>query len=162
MDKILIAIVTVLLCLMSFGCQAKIPEGPGPAIRIDDPKAPHAKIQYNSIVFVDKSLSMPLEQHEIFGWLLGPGQVTKIAVESQGAKRTATSTIEVFATFRNRTDYPLQLEGRVHFFDIDKFPIEGPTAWQRVYLPPNGVGAYREASTRTDAAYYYTEIREGR
>jgi hypothetical protein len=157
------AVCTALLCCLALSCTSKLPEGPGPAIRIDDPRAPHATILYDSVVFVDKSLSRPLGQKEIFGWTLGPGQVTKIAVEAQGARRTEGNTIvAVFATFRNRTDYPLQLEGRVQFFDGDKFPIEGPTAWQRIFLPANGVASYKETPTRIDAVHYYTEIREGR
>ena len=158
-----LAVCTALLCCFVLSCTSKLPEGPGPAIRVDDPKAPHATILYDSVVFVDRSLSRPLRQKEIFGWPLGPGQVTKIAVEAQGVRRTGTNTIvEVFATFRNRTDYSLQLEGRVQFFDSDGFPIEGPTAWQRIFLPANGVAAYRESPTRIDAIHYYTEIREGR
>jgi len=161
MQKAGLLISVLALGFVGAGCST-ITEGPGPAVRVDDPRAPRATLAYNSVVFVDKSLSRTLKQYEIFGWTLGPGQVSKIAVEAQGARRTGTGTLEVFATFRNRSDFPLQLEGRVQFFDADKVPIEGPTVWQRVHLPPNGVGAYKEMSTRVDAAYYYTEVREGR
>ena len=64
---------------------------------------------------------------------------------------------------RNRTDFPLQIEGRVQFFDESKAPVEGPTAWQRVFLPPQSVATYKESSTNVyDIGYYYIEIREGR
>jgi len=156
-----VGVILLVICLFQTSC-TKVTEGPGPAVRVEDARAPYATIRYNSVVFLDKSISRTLKQYDIFGWKIGPGQVTKIAVESQGARRTATNTLEVFATFRNRTDFPLQLEGRVQFFDADRFPVEGPSAWQRIYLPPNGVGAYTESSARTDVAYYYTEVREGR
>jgi len=149
-------------CCLMIGCNQKITEGPGPPVKVDDPRAPHATLAYNSVVFLDKSLSRSLKQGEIFGWKLGPAQVTKIAVETQGARRTQTGALQVFATFRNRTDFTAQLEGRVQFFDKDKVPIEGPSAWQRIILPPNGVAAYKEFSTRVDAAFYYIEVREGR
>ena len=155
-------IIFLLSCLLVVGCNSYVTEGPGPAVRVDDPKAPYATIRYNSVVFLDKSLSRSLEQNEIFGWQIGPKQIAKIAVETQGGRRTPQGTLEVFATFRNRTDFPLQLEGRVQFFDTDKVPIEGPSAWQRIYLPPNGVAAYTEKSVKTNAVYYYIEIRGGR
>jgi len=144
------------------GCNQQITEGPGPAVRVDDPRAPYATLRYNSVVFLDESLSRSLEQGEVFGWKLGPAQVSKIAVETRGARRTETGTLQVFATFRNRSDFSVHLEGRSQFFDKDKVPVEGPTAWQRLILPPNGVAGYKEFATRIDAAYYYIEIREGR
>ena len=149
-------------CFVAAGCNQQITEGPGPAVRVDDPRAPHAALVYNSVVFLDKSLSRSLKQGEIFGWKLGPAQVTKIAVETQGGRRTQTGTLQVFATFRNRSDFDVHLEGRVQFFDKDKIPVEGPSAWQPIILPPNGVAAYKQFSTRIDASYYYIEIREGR
>ena len=84
-------------------------------------------------------------------------------MESTNGRRTPTGTIEVWAVLRNRTDSPLQIEGRAQFFDADRAPAEGPTAWQRVFLPPNGVATYKEASTKVlQIAHYYIEIREGR
>lgn len=141
-----------ILCIAVTGISltaCAVHEGPSPGVRVDDARAPHATVQYDRVVILDDSL-----QSRRGG---------KIAVESQGARRTATGTLEVYAVFRNRTDYPLQIEGRVQFFDQDKVPVEGPSAWQRVYLQPNAVQAYREASTRVhDVAHYYVEIREGR
>lgn len=94
---------------------------------------------------------------------LDPGFVHKIAVERQGTRRTDTGTLEVWILLRNRTDYPHQVEGRTQFFDADTVPVEGPSAWKRVMLPPNGTQTYRELSTRAgDVAHYYVEMREGR
>lgn len=133
---------------LSLGACA-VNEGPSPGMRVDDPRAPHATIQYDRVVILDDSL-----QNRRGG---------KLAIENQGARRTATGTLEVYAVIRNRTDYPLQVEGRVQFFDQDRVPVEGPTAWQRVYLQPNSVSTWRDASTRVhDVAHYYVEIREGR
>jgi hypothetical protein len=124
-------------------------EGPRPGMRVDDARAPHATVQYDRVVILDQSLQS--------------ARGGKLAIESQGARRTATGTLEVYAVIRNRTDYPLQVEGRVQFFDPDKVPVEGPSAWQRVYLSPNSVQTFRETSTRVhDIAHYYVEIREGR
>ncbi len=127
---------------------ATVDEGPQPGLRVNDANAPYATVQYDRVVIVDKSLQS--------------SRGGKIAIENQGARRTPSGTVEVFATIRNRTDYPLQIEGRVQFFDADKVPVEGPSAWQRVYLGPNSIDAWRESSARTDIAHYYVEIREGR
>ena len=126
-----------------------IDEGASPGVRIDDARAPNATVQYDRVVILDDSLQ---------GRRGG-----KIAIESHGARRTPSGTVEAFAVIRNRTDYPLQIEARVQFFDMDKVPVEGPTAWQRVYLEANSVNSYREASTRVhDVAHFLVEIREGR
>ena len=126
-----------------------IDEGASPGVRIDDARAPNATVQYDRVVILDDSLQS--------------SRSGKIAIESHGARRTASGTVEAFAVIRNRTDYPLQIEARVQFFDADKVPVEGPTAWQRVYLEANSVNAYREASTRVhDVAHFLVEIREGR
>jgi len=109
----------------------------------------------NTVNILDKSL-----QH----WAGEPEEKGgKIAVESTNARRNPTGTLEVWAVIRNRTDGQLQIEGRTQFFDRQQAPVEGPTAWQRVILPPNGVATYKEFSTMVDEpAYYYIEIREGR
>jgi len=115
-------------------------EGTAPPIHIEDPAT---QIRWNSVGIIDDKIAK------------------KIAVEQTNARRTATNTLEVWALLRNRTDYPLQIEARVQFFNANKEPIEGPTAWKRIYLPPNGIQKYFEYSTRTDVNYYYIEIKEG-
>ena len=64
----------------------------------------------------------------------------------------------MWAVLRNRTDYPLQIEGRSQFFDADQVPIEEPSAWKRVHLPPNAVGTYRESSTKVEAIAPATRV----
>jgi hypothetical protein len=87
----------------------------------------------------------------------------KVAVENQGSRRTPTNTLEVFAVIRNRTDFTLQAEGRMSLYDINGAPLDGPSAWQRLYLPPNSIVHYKEISTVTqDIGFYNIEIREGR
>jgi hypothetical protein len=163
MFKDLLVAFWLLSCVFVAGC-TNVTEGPAPGVRVNDPRAPYATIRYNTVVFIDKSLgTWPVRKGEIFGWPIEhKGKRSTIAVESQGWRKTETGTCEIWATFRNRTDYPLQLECRVQFFDLDKAPIEGPTAWQRVFLAPNSVASYKEKSTRLDVSYYYTEVREGR
>jgi len=142
--------------LFGVGCESSaVREGPAPGVRIRHPAAPYATVRMNTVNILDKSLQ---------DWHGDPEQKRgKIAVEATNARRTPTGTVEVWATLRNRTDHALQLEGRSQFFDRDEAPVEGPTAWQRVFLPPNGVGVYKERSTKVmEVGYYYVEIREGR
>lgn len=136
--KGIIFVLAVLVAVNFSGCTTM--EGPTPGSRVDA-----IEIKMNSVGILDKSLQK------------------KIAVESTGSRRTPTGTLEVWNVLRNRTNYQLQLEGRVQFFDKDKAPVEGPTAWQRLILSPNSVLSYKEFSTNVmDIAYYYVEIREGR
>lgn len=87
----------------------------------------------------------------------------KISIEGNGARRTPTDTVEVWTQIRNHTGYPLQIEWRVQFFDQNKAPVEGPTAWQRVQLPPQALSVCRQSSLGTENLnHYYIEIREGR
>jgi len=155
------------------GCQTTyVPEGAAPGVRVVEPRAPYASVhnRMNTVNIIDKSLQdWHARQYkpwwsQIFG--SGPkpsAKYAKVAVESTNSRRTPTGTLEVWAVIRNRTDHPLQIEGRTQFFDASQAPIENPTAWQRVSLPPNSVATYKECSTRVhDVAYYYIEIREAR
>ena len=147
-------------------------EGPAPGVRVRHPEAFQARIRMNTVAIVDKSLQtweqrdMRVEPDWLSIFCNGAPQNTqwsKIAVEATNARRTPTGTVEVWATLRNRTDYPLAIEGRTQFFNRDESPLEGPSGWQRVDLPPQSVGTYKELSTNvTDVGYYYIEIREGR
>jgi hypothetical protein len=142
------------------GCSStQIYEGPAPGVRIEHPSAPNAGIRYNSVAILDRNLqtSYIYENGKI-----DHGHTGKIAVEGAGARRSQTGTVEAWAMLRNRTNYPLQIEGRVIFFDKSKAPLEGPTSWQRVFLPPNSVNTFKEFSTNiTEVGYFYIELREG-
>ena len=149
------------LAVIAFtACRNIYSEGAAPGVRVRSDDAPYARIQMNTVAIVDDSLQTV--ERKIFTGRK-PVVTGKIAVEASNARRTPTGTLEVWATLRNRTDYDLQVEGRATFFDAQEVPVEGPTAWQRVYLSASSVGAYKEMSTRiSDVAYYYIEIREGR
>lgn len=138
--------------LLLGGCQqAPIPsqEGAQFGLRVQDANAPNARIQYDQVVILDKSLQN--------------SQNSKIAVEAQGARRTATGTLTVMVQLRNRTDFPQMLEARAHFFDSSFAPIEKPSAWNRVPMEANGIASFQETSLGTQAvAHYYVEIREAR
>ena len=155
----------VLLCggVLAACTVTSIQEGPAPGMKVDSPSPYIAGIRMNSVAVLDDSLQeWYIYENSVTG-VHERGKKGKIAVENCNARRTPTGTVEAFAVLRNRTDYDLQVEGRVQFFDRDKAPVEGPTAWQRVYLPSNGVATYRECSTNiNDVAFYYIEIREGR
>jgi hypothetical protein len=159
-----------------FGCQsaqernrgelALRREGAAPGVRVDDARQPYAKIRYNSVGILDKSLqdwSYPRKKFLFWEVEEDERNVGKIAVESTNSRRTATGTLEAWAVIRNRTNNPLQIEGRTTYFDKDKVPCEEPTAWQRLFLQPNSVGTYKDFSTKVhEVNYYYIEIREGR
>jgi hypothetical protein len=133
---------------VAFGCKTVVSEGPAPGMKVDDPRAPQATIQYNTVVILDKSLQ---------------GNKAKLAVENTNSRRTQSGTLEVWAVIRNRTDFQLQIEARAQFFNAEQTPSEGPTAWQRIFLPPQSVQTYREYSTKiNEISYYYIEVREGR
>ena len=134
---------TGMLCLMS-GCY-EVKEGSYAPVRIRDQNLPGAQIRWNNVSLLDPSIK------------------NKILVEATNTRRTPTGTLEAWATFRNRTNFPLQLEARSSFYDANQAPIEGPTAWQRIYLPPNATAHYSNVfSTKIDIGFYTIEVREGR
>lgn len=154
------------VALLASGCSTvDVQEGAAPGVRV-----PEVGIRYNSVGIIDKSLQDwdgpvfdPPWSSMFAGGRKERDKKSKIAVESTDTKRTPTGTLEVWTVLRNRTDHPLQIEGRTTFFDAGKAPAEKPTAWQRVMLPPQSVATYRDYSTKTDdVSYYYIEIREGR
>jgi len=167
MPRKLLLIALVGILGSSVGCTVDVPEGAGPAVRVNDPRAPQAGIRYDSVVVLDKSLENwnGKVYDPAFAEYIWPnkGRMSRIAVEATNSRRTPTDTLEVWAVLRNRTDQPIQLEGRTHFFDADKTPAEGPTAWKHVFLPAQSVATYRELSTQVRGiGHYYIEIREGR
>jgi len=152
--KLTLLMILAIVCLS--GCnQPPLREGASVGVNVNDPMAPYASPRMNSVGILDKSLA---------DWQGRDGRRrSKVAVEASDSKRTQMGTLQVWATIRNRTDYPLQIEGRTHFYGPDQDPIEGPTAWKRFHLPANSVGHYKELSTRIEGIeFYYIEIREGR
>jgi len=148
-------IILVLLLLLSAmpACNTVVErydEGPAPAVH-----NPHTRIRMNTVNILDRTLQQ---------WPSGSGKrFSKVAVEGTSSRRTPTGTLEVWAVLRNRTDFPMHLEGRTQFFDAGEAPIEGPTPWKRLFIPPQGMQTYRTSSTLTgDVNFYYIEIREGR
>lgn len=124
------------------GCTAaRLAEGPSPATRFDRPET---NVAWNNVALLDDSIAR------------------KIEVQRSGARRTPTDSLEVFVVFRNRTDYPQQIECRVQFFDQNKFPAEDPSSWQRLFLDPNAIVAWKQTSMRGNVSFYYVEVREGR
>ena len=91
---------------------------------------------------------------------LTDGLNRRVAVNHQGANRTATKTLKVYVVFRNRTDYPQTIQARVQFFGPAREPNEGPSAWDIVHLQPNVIQTWEAYSTTTNAEYYYVEVQE--
>jgi hypothetical protein len=130
-------------------CQSPSPEGAQLAMRVDDARAPNARVIYDQVAILDKSLQS--------------AKAGKLAVETQGTRRTATGTLNVVVQVRNRTDYPQVIEARTSFFDSGFAPAENPSGWNRLHLPPNGIATYQENSLgAANVAHYYVEIREAR
>ncbi len=120
----------------------------------------HTPSSMNVVRILDESLMRVAYRREITGDV--QHSVRKIAIERMGVRPTATSTKEVWAMIRNETDYDLQLECRVSWFDQYQAPLEAPSGWQRIYLNANSIGTYTEMSIRTDVVYFIIDIREAR
>lgn len=133
----------------------RVNEGPAPGVRVRDERVPNAGIRMDTVAILDPSLAH---------WR-GPekDRYSAIAIERNGARRSPSGTVQVYATIRNRSTTPLAVEARCQFFDAEEVPVEAPSAWTRIFLTPNGVEHYKEFSTQTqDVAHYYVEIREAR
>lgn len=164
MNRIPISISTLLVTLLMLaGCAASIGEGPMPALQVNQSGNSGGMIRMNSVAILDRDLQKwVVHQENEISATNEAAKSGKIALESTGARRSQTGTIEAWALLRNRTNKPLHIEGRVQFFDKSQAPLEGPTAWQRIILPPNSISAYREFSTDAlNVSFYYIEIREG-
>ena len=132
------------LLLTACGDHYRVKEGSSAPVRIRDDNLPGTQIRWNNVSLLDKSIA------------------NKVLVESTNSRRTATNTLQVWALFPQPDRFPPAARGPHHFFDASQMPFEGPTAWQRIMLPPNANGHYKEFSTRVDIGYYTIEVREGR
>lgn len=135
--------------LLAACAQPQFTEGAKVARRVDDAAAPDARMQYDQVIILDRSLQSD--------------KAGKIAVESQGARRTPTGTLRVIAQLRNRTDFRQAIEARVSFYDSGYAPIDKTSAWRRIHLDANGVAVYEGLSTLSvEVAHYLVEVREAR
>ena len=85
---------------------------------------------------------------------------TKLAVEGAGQSTTATGGREVWVSLRNLTDYQQNIEARVTWYDSSERPVDGPSAWGRVFLTANGGQTWTSQSVHPAASQFYIEIRE--
>lgn len=137
------SVILVITCLVGAGCaggRTYITEGTRVGTRVDSPQT---EARLNRVGFLTKGLER------------------RVAVQRTAAERTATNTLEVWCTFRNRTDFPQQILVRISYFGPGRVPNEEPTAWQPLYLAPNSIETFRMRSATTDAAFYYIEVQEG-
>lgn len=140
------------LCLaliMVAGCQVRALSAPPQQV---GPQATQAAM--NSVTIIDRTLA---ENRSYRGQEYSYG---KIRIESSGGARTATGTLEAWATVQNLTDHPQQLQARTRFFDENKRPLENYSAWQRFSLAPKSLATYKESSLSPAAAFYYVEVSE--
>lgn len=144
-------IASICALILLSACQTQSQEGAQLGSRVNDVWAANARIQYDQVAILDKSLQN------------GKEGIYKIAVENQGSRRTPTGSLNVIVQLRNRTESLQVVEARVSFFDASFAPTEKTSAWNRIHLDPNGIGSYQEASIGTTAvAHYYVEIKEAR
>ncbi|WP_417461107.1 hypothetical protein [Kordiimonas sp.] len=114
----------------------------GPAI-VSGVRGAMTPIALNSVQIIDKNIAKKILPQGVF------------------ARRTDTGTLEVMARLINCTDYPQEVLVRTSFMDVDQFPAEPETAWQRVFLQPRSTSVYREMSISMDIGYYLIEVDEG-
>jgi uncharacterized protein YcfL len=161
----------VVFGFLAVGCEVNDPgkqiEGAAPGIKVDDPSQPYAGVRCNTVGILDKSLqdwSHPKKRFLFWEVEEDQRNVSKIAIEQTNWRPSATGTWETWAVIRNRTNYPLQIEGRVTFYDQQGAQAENPSAWTRLFLGPNSVETYKAFSTKNSdlVKCYYIELREGK
>jgi hypothetical protein len=102
-------------------------------------------------------IEMPLNSVNITDFAI----INKVYVRAVNARRTPTGTVEVYSQIINCTDFPLNAEARVQFYDSAQAPSEPVSAWKRFPLAPRTSNTYRENSVGTGSAQYYMiELRE--
>ena len=84
---------------------------------------------------------------------------SKIAVQNYGARRTATSALQVVAEVRNRTNKPISVELRSTYYDDQQLPLGQPSKWQPLNLPAQGTSNYSENSLSPKAVHFLLEVR---
>lgn len=69
---------------------------------------------------------------------------------------------KVQVVMRNTDDEPYKVECRTYFIGIYGEVVDGPTAWQLVYIPAQGAGTYSCTSLRdlSHISNYNVEVRE--
>jgi len=100
---------------------------------------------------------MPLNSVSITDYSI----MQKVFVRQVASRRTPTGTVEVTSQVINCTDYPLNAEARVQFYDAAQTPSEPVSAWRRFNLPARTSNTWRESSIGTESVrYYMVEMRE--
>ena len=114
-----------------------------------------AKPRLNTVNIIDNALQTSY---------LRPGGApyisTKLAVEGAGQSVVQTGAREVWVTLRNLTDYPQNVEIRVTWYDAAERPVDGPTAWKRIFIPSNGAETFTSPSVHSASNAFYVEVRE--
>lgn len=102
---------------------------------------------------------IPLDQIQI----LDPTLVPHVMVQSAGAGRSATQTLQLQARFVNCTNEPIAIEARTHFIAPSGASNEPISAWKRVDIPQRGLGVYAESSIgTTQADKFLVEVRRAK
>jgi hypothetical protein len=91
---------------------------------------------------------IPLDQIQI----LDPTLIPQVMVQSAGAGRSATQTLQVQARLVNCTDATIAVEARTHFIAPSGASNEPISAWKRIDIPQRGLGVYAESSMGTTQA----------
>jgi len=137
-------------------------EGASYGEKVSENDIRYSGFRLNTVAIIDKNLQRNYIERDMLGDT-HKKTIGKIAVEASGSKYNETGTMKTWATFRNRTDHPIEVECRVSFFDENKMHVEGPSAWQRIFINPNSIESCIENSLSfSGIRYYYIEVREGR
>ena len=119
-----------------------------------------APVTMNSIVFTDHSLNRTVTKPIL--WMDFFTKDVRVTVQKSGVRPSPSGSAEVWVMLKNHTSHPIQIEGRVQFFDKTEAPSEPMSTWQRVYVPEFATVVYKEYATSLGSAYYQVEFREGK
>jgi len=124
------------------------------------PEQRYKETGMNEVVFVDHGLNRTYNRKQFLFWGDKQDKKIKVSVESHGIRTTAGDTAEVWVSFRNHSDYPVQIEGRTSFFFKDRSPAYPDPHWKKLFIPANSLSTYKEQSWDNNIGYYRVEVKE--
>jgi len=90
--------------------------------------------------------------------MLDPGLSNKLEVTVADAHRTDAGTYRVHAVFKNRTSREIDIQVRTQFFDEMRHPLQPPTRWEVLHVPPRAIETVTQSSSTQAAANFYVEV----
>ena len=115
------------------------------------------KPQFNTVNIIDRNLQRTYTYQN--GKSVTSG---KLAIENAGQTILKSGLPEVWVQIRNLTDYNQNISVRTTWFDKTGRPVDGPSAWSRLFLSQNAGETYMSASVSPQAAAFMVEVQEAR